>query len=102
MISRTAKIISIATVVMSFPLFFSFNIKYQWFPEGFAYGLLSDWGLLSVYVVPALLLCGIIVLVLILLSSSTSRKSSLRWNLLGIIIAMIAEVVFIAARYSPP
>jgi hypothetical protein len=87
---------------MCIPLFLSFNIKYQSFPEGLAYGLLSDWGLLSVYVVPALLLSGLIILVWILLSAGISRKNSLRWNLFGIVIAVIAEMVFIAARYSLP
>jgi hypothetical protein len=96
------KTLAVATVIVSVPLLLSFNIKYQLFPEGLPYALLYFGGLLSVYLTPVFLISGLIVRARILRSPDISKEASLRWNLVGVIIAVIAELVFIAARYSPP
>lgn len=103
MSSKTVKRLALLTVVMSIPLLLSYNIKYQKFPEGLAYGLLFYWGLLSVFVVPVLLILGLVTSTRIFVSSEASSKSSLlAWNLSGILVGAIAEVVFMAARNSTP
>ena len=103
MSATTVKSIALLTVVMSTPLLLSYNIKYQKFPQGLPYLFLYFGGLLSVFITPVLLLLGLIVTIRIFLSSDVSnRPSFLAWNLLGIFVGVIAEVVFIAARNSPP
>ena len=103
MSSRAVKLVAWLTVVMSIPLLLSYNIKYQRFPEGLAYGLLFYWGLLSVFVVPVLLILGLVTSTRVFLSSDASSKSSLlAWSLSGVLVGATAEVVFIAARNSAP
>jgi hypothetical protein len=93
------KVIALATILMSIPLLLSFNIKYQWFPRGLGYALLFFWGLVSVIAVPILLAVGI---VLWIVFSRTCDRSAVRWGIWGIVVGFIAEIIFIAARYSPP
>ena len=103
MSTRTVKHIALVTVVMSIPLLLSYSIKYQYFPNGLPYLVLFFWGLLSVYATPALLLLSVITTIRIGISSNQStRSSSLAWNLSGILVGVVAEVIFIAARNSPP
>jgi hypothetical protein len=97
--SSEKKAVALGTIFMSVPLLLSFNIKYQWFPEGVGYLLLFYWGLLSVFVVPILLAIGI---TLRIVYSKTSDGSALKWGLWGVVVGLVAEMVFIAARYSPP
>jgi len=95
------KRIALLTVVMSIPLLLSFNIKYVWFPQGLPYIFLYSWGLLSVFVTPALVLLGFVTTIRIWHSSEASNKTSLfAWNSLGMFVGVIAEVIFIAARNS--
>jgi hypothetical protein len=57
------------------------------------------WGLLSVFVTPALLLLGFVTMIRIWLSSERSNKISLfGWNALALSAGVIAEVNFMAAR----
>lgn len=103
MSATTVKSIAVLTVVMSTPLLLSYNIKYQKFPQGLPYLFLYFGGLLGVFITPVLLLLGLIVTIRIFLAPGMSnRPSFLAWNLLGIFVGAIAEVVFIAARNSPP
>jgi len=97
------KRIALLTVVMSIPLLLSFNIKYVWFPQGLTYLFLYFWGLLSVFVTPALLLLGFAATIRIWLSSEEPNKTYLfTWNSLGLLVGVIAEVIFVAARNSRP
>ena len=97
------KRIASLTVVMSIPFLLSFNIKYVWFPQGLPYVFLYSWGLLSVFVTPALVLLGFVTTIRIWLSSEGSSKSSLiAWNSLGLFVRVIAEVIFFVARNSGP
>jgi hypothetical protein len=98
----TVKVLAVLTAVMSIPLLLSYDIKYGRFPAGLPYALLFFWGLLSVVVVPMLLLVGLTMAFLIVKSSCVSRTGLLRWNLAGILVAVVAELIFIAARNAPP
>jgi hypothetical protein len=102
MLAKTSTALAVITMVMSIPLLLSYNIKYQWFPQGLPFAMLYFGGLLSVYVTPVLLLLEFVLLIWTLLSSNISKKTSVRWNLVGVVVAATAELVFIAARYSPP
>jgi len=95
------KAVAVATIFMSIPLLLSFNIKYQWFPNGIAYGFLFFWGLLSVLVVPALLAITVVLTLRIALRKTPDR-SALKWLIWAASIGLIAEIIFIAARLSPP
>jgi hypothetical protein len=98
-----ARATSLLTVVISIPLFLSYNIKYQRFPEGIPYVLLYTSGLLSVWVTPVLVLLGLVVCVRILQrSGAPDRAACLAWNVPGVLVAVIAEVVFIMVRRMPP
>jgi hypothetical protein len=100
---KTVKRIALLTVVMSIPLLLSFNIKYGWFPQGLPYVFLYSWGLLSVFVTPALVLLGFVTTIRIWLSPDGSNRTSLfAWNSLGLFVGVIAEALFIAARNSSP
>jgi Na+/H+-dicarboxylate symporter len=101
MSAKLSKSISVTTAIASIPLILSFNIKYQWFPRaGYAYLFFA--GLLSVLVVPLLLVIGLVIAVANLRSTNQWRRANLRWNLIGVLIAVVAEIIFLAARYSPP
>ena len=95
-----AEAVAVATIIMSIPLLLSFNIKYQWLPSGdvwgYVYGCLFFWGLLSIWTVPFLLAA------LIVLTLRIRNRSILTLNFWGIAIALLAEIIFIAARLSPP
>ena len=43
-----------------------------------------------------------LLLSLIVKSSGEKRRILLRWNLAEIIVAIVAEIIFVTARYSPP
>jgi hypothetical protein len=99
------EILAIATIIMSIPLPLSFIIKYpQWLPAGdvwgWVYGCLFFWGLLSIWVLPLLLLVLIILTVRITRLKPLDR-SPLKSALWGIAIALLAEMIFMAARLSP-
>ena len=99
----TAKNVALLTIFVSIPLLLSYNIKYFKFPQGLPYLFLYFGGLLSVFLTPALLLVSVITTIRIFMSSNPSnRSSSLAWNLFGILVGVVAEVIFIAARQSPP
>jgi hypothetical protein len=94
------KSIAIATIVMSTPLMLSFNLKYQWLPQGILYFALFFSIALSFYAVPCLLAIGII-LGLRLYFSETADHSLLKWSMWGTSVGLIAEIIYIAARFSP-
>jgi hypothetical protein len=79
-----AKYIALVTCLMSIPLLF---------PPEILHGLLLNWWLLSIYVVPALTIAGLIILLWNLLFSGTRWRPSLGWNLLGVVVGVIAVVV---------
>ena len=79
-----AKYIALVTCLMSVPLLF---------PPAMLGGLLLNWWLFSIYLVPVLIILSLIILLWTLFSSGTRKRSSLRWNLLGIFVGMLAEVV---------
>jgi hypothetical protein len=87
-----AKYIALLTCLMSVPLLF---------PPVILHGLLLNWWLLSIYAVPILIIVGLIILLWNLLFSGTRRRPSLRWNLLGIVVGMIAVVVEITLIRMP-
>ena len=79
---------------MNVPLLLSSNIKHQKFPQGLPYLFLYFWGLLSVFVTPVLLLVSVITTIRIFMSSNPPNRSSpLAWNLFGVLVGMVAEVV---------
>jgi hypothetical protein len=102
--TRTVKAIALATAVMSIPLLLSYNIKYQKFPQGLPYLFLYFWGLFSGFATPVLLLLSAVTTIRIVTSSDhpSTRSSSLVWNSLGILVGVVAEIILIAARNSPP
>ena len=103
MSSRTVKNIALFTSFMSVPLLLSYNIKDQKFPQGLPYLFLYFWGLLSLFVTPVLLVVSVMTTIRIFMSSNPSnRSSSLAWNLCGVLVGVVAEVIFIAARNSLP
>jgi hypothetical protein len=79
-----AKVIALLTCLMSIPLFF---------PPARLNGLLLNWWLLGIYAVPTLIILGLIILFWSLLFSGTLSRPSLRWNLLGIFVGVLAETV---------
>jgi hypothetical protein len=84
---------------MSIPLFLSYNIKYFVFPEGMPYVLLFTWGLLSVIAVPILLFIECFVTLRIVKSAYIANKKSLLVvNVVAIIIASIAGLIFVVVR----
>ena len=94
-----SKWLPVATITMSIPLFLSYNIKYGVFPEGYPYVLLFTWGLVSVIAVPILLLIECFVTVLIFKSEYIANKKSLLIvNVVAIIIASIAGLIFVVVR----
>jgi hypothetical protein len=99
---KTVKRIALLTVVMSIPLLLSFNVKYGWFPQGLPYVFLYSWGVLSVFVTPALVLLGFVTTIRIGFRRRDLTSSLIAWNLLGLFVGVIAEVLFIAARNSSP
>ena len=99
---RTVKNIALLTILVSIPLLLSYNIKYFKFPEGLPYLFLYFGGIFSVFLTPVLLLISVITTIRILMSSNPSKRWSLAWNLFGVLVGVVAEVIFIAARNSPP
>jgi hypothetical protein len=83
---------------MSLPLLLTFNVIYGKPLHGTFYDFLLDWWLLSIYAVPVLILLGLIITVWTLVTSHRSNGFSLRWNLLGIFVGVLAtlvEIIFI-------
>lgn len=79
-----AKYIALVTCLMSIPLLF---------PPRTLQGLPLNWWLLSIYAVPILIVLGLIITAWTLVTSERSNRSSLRWNLLGIVVGVIALVI---------
>jgi hypothetical protein len=83
---------------MSLPLLLTFNVIHGKPLHGTFYDFLLDWWLLSIYAVPVLILLGLIITVWTLVTSQRSNGFSLRWNLLGIFVGVLAtlvEIIFI-------
>ena len=100
---KTVKLLAALTAVMSIPLLLAFNIKYGWLPQGPPYIFVYSWALLSFLVVPVLLFLGLVTTIRIFLSSDAANRSTrLAWNSMGMLVGMVAEVVFLAARNSTP
>jgi hypothetical protein len=100
---HAVKPLAFLTVLMSIPLLLSYAIKYQMFPEGLAYVFLYSWGLASVFLTPALLALSVVTTIRIRASDGLANKASLMaWNLAGILVGSIAEVIFLLARRSQP
>jgi hypothetical protein len=100
-IAEATKAIAIATIVMSIPLLLTYNLKYQIFPEGMPYFLLFFWWLLSMYLVPVLLVVGIVLTISLVRSSDVSRRALLRWNLPAISVGAVAEVIVVVVGRMP-
>jgi hypothetical protein len=91
--------LAILTMIMTIPLFLSYNIKYVVFPEGLTFGLLYFWGLASVGLVPILLIVEILVLTNILRSSEIyGRSRRLRYTFVAISLALTSYTVFLVVR----
>lgn len=89
----SARYIALVTCMMSIPLLF---------PPARLDGFLLDWWLLSIYAVPVLIVLGLIIAVWTLVFSKRLKGRSLRWNLLGILVGLLAEAVEIILIKMPP
>ncbi len=94
------KFVALLTVVMSIPLLLTL-----WKPEiGDIEGppsFLFYWLSLSVLMVPVLLVVGLVTTITIVKSSNQAKRALLCWNLAGILVAIAAEMVFVAYIYRP-
>lgn len=93
--------LAIITIIMSIPLFLSYNIKHVVFPEGLPFVILFSWGLVSVFLVPILLLVEIGVLCSLLLSSELSVGSTqVAYTSFAIFVAAGSIAVFLFVRIA--
>jgi hypothetical protein len=97
-----AKYVALVTCLMSLPVILTFNVIYGKPLHGTFYDFLLDWWLLSIYAVPVLIVLGLIIAIWTVVSPKRRKGSSLRWNLLGIVVGVVAVVVeIIVIRMLP-
>ena len=102
MFRENARFLPIVTIIMSVPLLLSYGFKHQLWPEGFFFGFMYFWLLISTLTVPVLLLIEIIITALIFKSEHTSNQRHLfKWHLLGLTIALVAELIWIIVAGGP-
>ena len=103
LLNRNSVILSIFTMVMSIPLFLSYQIKYVLFPAGFPFVFFFSWRLVSVPLVPILLLLEILVLGQMLLGPARigSLARELVFTFAAIFTAVASIIVFLIVRSSP-
>jgi hypothetical protein len=103
MLIENSRALAIVTMIMSLPLFLSYNIKYAVFPEGLLFAYLFFWGLASVPLVPTLLLVEIVVLCNLMVSPNV-RPGSVQviYTLSAIFLATASIVVFLYVRSLSP
>lgn len=93
--------LAIFTMIMSIPLFLSYNIKHLVFPKGLLFAWLFFWGLASVSLVPILLILEIVVLSNLLASTEASDWSrQLTYTVLAIFVSIASIGVFLFVRIS--
>jgi len=96
---ENSKVLAIITVIMSIPLFLSYNIKHVLFPEGLPFVFLFSWGLVSVFLVPILLLIEIVVLWTLLQSPGDNLGSiHVMYTICSICVAILSIAVFYVVR----
>lgn len=93
--------IAIITMIMSIPLFLSYNIKHVVFPEGLTFVFFFSWGLVSVPTVPILLLIELVVLRhLLAYPEATAGSAQVIYTACAIFVAIAAIAVFLFVRVA--
>ena len=91
----------IVTMVMSAPLFLSFQLKR---PPDFLHGIpfivLWTWGVLATVAVPVLIVAEVAYCVWIFTAKATRPRPPLTWHVVALLVATVAYVVFRVARES--
>jgi hypothetical protein len=77
------------TIVVSLSLLLSYGINRNWFPEGPVFVVIYFWVLAMIWVVPLLLVTEAIVVVRLIYSETTDRRSLLVWNVLALVAGVI-------------
>lgn len=91
--------LAVLTMIMSVPLFLSYNIKYIIFPKGLPFAFLYFWGLASVPAVPILLVLEIVVLSNLLgFTEIGGRSRELAYTIVAIFAAVASIAVFLIVR----
>jgi hypothetical protein len=86
--------LALFTMVMSLPLFLSYNLKFGPFPSGLIYALAWTWSVVSYFSVPALLAAECIVTGWIVLKTKgPDRATLLPWHILAILLAIFGETI---------
>lgn len=94
--------LALSTMVMSLPLFLSYNLKFGPFPSGLTYALAWSWSVVSYLSVPALLAAECIVTGWIVLKGSgVDRMTLLPWHILAILLAILGETIAIVVGRRP-
>jgi formate-dependent nitrite reductase membrane component NrfD len=99
MLTKIAKTLAVLTIVSSIPLLLSFNRKHQWFPR-MSNAFYSSAMSFSLTALPIFVLFSLIVTICILASRNISKKTALRWNLTGILVAVISVIILAVAVHS--
>ena len=92
----TARWLAALTIIMSVPLFASYQIKHVLFSPGYLFVTLYTWGLIAVLLVPVLLVIEIIFVVVALRRNASSRVVGL--HAVAIAVAVSAEALFLFVR----
>jgi hypothetical protein len=92
-----AKAVSILTLVMSAPLFLSFQLKTP--PEaltGLPFILLWTWGIIAAITLPPLGIANVVLLLRNVLLQNASKDVG--WQVAAVVVFVAAEIVFLTAR----
>jgi hypothetical protein len=92
---KWTKVIAVASVLASVPLFFTYQIKHGLLPQGYLFVFLFSGALIGVVVVPALF---IVETLLIVVSTRLGLHEVRRWHIGAAVVAGLAECVFLIAR----
>jgi hypothetical protein len=95
MLMGNSRLPAILTVAFSVPLFFTYAIKHGLFPQGYVFVAMYSAALVSVVVVPILLT---VELTFAGVTFRRRRGEIFRWHAGAVLIAGIAEIVFLVAR----
>ena len=96
-----SKCLPISTIAMSIPLLLSYGFTHNQWPEGLFFAFMFFWLLLAMMSVPVLGILEIIVIVLACRKRTVSAGFALRWHVIAIITAVLAEFIWIALTGSP-
>jgi hypothetical protein len=95
------RLLVVVTVAMSFPLFFTFQLKHPPdFLEGLPFIILWSWGILAAVSLPILVVIDVVICSWLLWQRPRGAQSALQWHGVALVIAIVAEIVFVIARGS--